>query len=113
MGAVFVARLPAQGMAVGMLAKVRIADHKTAKRVARRILMQTMDQFRETFTTVDCRDLIGLDLRLEDQHQQFVESGVWRTTCMGQVEFVVRQLVALGDEDIWGQVLSQMEASMR
>ena len=64
--------------------------------------MQTMDPFQAAYSSVDCRDLIGLEIRQEQAHQQFVESGVWKTTCMGQIEFVVRQLVALGEEGGWG-----------
>jgi C_GCAxxG_C_C family probable redox protein len=92
-------------MAVGMLAQERIPDHKLAKRAARRILMQYMDEFQRDYQSVNCIDLIKLDIRDEDQHRQFIEGGVWRTTCMDQIEFAVRKLAPLYDQAIWAQAV--------
>lgn len=97
-------------MAVGMLAERRIPDHNQAKRTARRIIMRYMDQFEAEHRSVNCRDLIELDIRDESQHHTFIESGIWRTICMGQIEFAVRQLGRLGDEDAWRQVVSELNA---
>jgi len=95
-------------MAVGILAERRISDHKEAKRTARRIIMRYMDQFEEEYQTVNCRDLIGLDIRDEHGHHKFIEEGIWRTTCMDQIEFAVKQLFALGDETVWNQAVQEV-----
>lgn len=49
-------------LALGLLAGRRIADHREAKRVARDLVARLMDDFRAEQGTLDCRDLIGLDL---------------------------------------------------
>lgn len=97
-------------LAVGMLAERRVADHKEAKRTARRIIMRYMDQFQETHQSVNCLDLIGLDIRDEQGHHQFIDSGIWRTVCMEQIEFAVRQLFALRAEDGWQRVVREVNA---
>jgi C_GCAxxG_C_C family probable redox protein len=86
-------------LAIGMLAERRIQDHKEAKRAARRIVAQLMDDFQATHQAVNCRELIGLDIRDERQHQQFIESDIWRTRCMAQIEFSIRQCYALGEQE--------------
>jgi len=88
-------------MAVGMLAQARIQDHKSAKRAARRVIMGYMDEFQRVYRSVNCVDLIGLNIRDEDQHRQFIESGVWRTVCMAQIEFAIRKLAPLYNRKIW------------
>ena len=95
-------------LAVGMLVERRIPDHKQAKRTARRIIMRYMDRFQAEHQSVNCRDLIKLDIRDEEQHHTFMESGIWRTICMDQIEFAIRQLVDLGDEAVWARVVSEV-----
>jgi len=82
-------------LAVGMLAGHRIAEHGRAKVVARRTMMRLMDEFQLQHGAICCRDLTGIDFRNEKQHREFIESGVWRTQCMGQVETVIRLLDVL------------------
>ncbi|HYA53111.1 MAG TPA: C-GCAxxG-C-C family protein [Streptosporangiaceae bacterium] len=82
-------------LAVGMLAARRVANHAAAKRAARKVVAATMDAFEGEFGALDCRSLIGRDLRTLAEHRAFIESGVWRTTCMRQIEFVVRRLATL------------------
>ena len=89
-------------IAVGLLAERRIADHGTAKRIAREIIAGLMDDFRRKHGAVECRTLIGQDIRTAEQHQAFLESGLWRQTCMGQITFAVDRLVALPDDPVWG-----------
>lgn len=79
-------------LAVGLLEARREPDHATAKRIAREAVAQVMDEFKEQYGAVDCRSLIGRDIRSPEQHRDFMDSGVWRRTCMSQVEFVVRRL---------------------
>ena len=92
-------------MAVGLLAGQRVADHQQAKRAARRITAQLMAVFEAEHGSTDCRDLIGMDLRTEDGHREFIESAIWRDRCMDQIEFVVGRLAPLADEATWEQAL--------
>jgi C_GCAxxG_C_C family probable redox protein len=96
-------------MAVGRLAAQRIADHKQAKRVARSIIIRLMDDFRVAYDHVNCRDLLGLDISSEEGHAAFIEGQVWHTVCMNQIEFSLRKLVALHDEQIWRETISRLE----
>ena len=98
--------LSGAALAIGMLAGQRIDDHKRAKRVARGIIARLMDEFQEAYGSVDCRDLIGQDIRDEAEHRSFIESGIWRTRCMGQIEFSIKKLAVLGDEEGWEQIFS-------
>lgn len=95
-------------MAVGMLAAQRIDNHKEAKRVARKIIMHYMDAFLEKYHSVNCRDLIGLDIRQQEQHDQFIESGIWRVNCMAQIEFAMENLAPLMDERVWADVVKRL-----
>jgi C_GCAxxG_C_C family probable redox protein len=97
--------LSGAALAVGLLAGLRIGDHKLAKQTVRRLITQLMDQFSETFGSTDCRVLTGVDLRDEQAHRQFVESGAWRISCMQQVEFVVLILFDLRDDAAWDMVV--------
>jgi C_GCAxxG_C_C family probable redox protein len=86
-------------LAVGRLAEQRLDDHRLAKKVARRIIQQLTVDFREEFGSLDCRDLTGYDM-IRD-HEEFIESGVWRDGCMRQIEFTVSRLAPLLDEAVW------------
>lgn len=97
-------------MAVGRLAAQRIANHKEAKRTARRIIAQLIDDFRAEFGACDCRSLINRDISIPAEHDAFIESGVWRDICMSQIEFAVEGLYALQDEKIWVQTVRELPA---
>ncbi len=90
-------------MAVGLLAGRRIADHVAAKQAAREVVSGLMDDFQAAHGAVDCRALIGRDLRGPGAHQAFLDGGTWQTVCMAQVEFVVAKLGALPGDPIWDQ----------
>jgi C_GCAxxG_C_C family probable redox protein len=96
-------------MAVGLLAERRVADHRAAKRSARLVTALLMRDFEREHGAVDCRELIGMDLRTEAQHQAFIESGIWRDRCLRQVEFAVERLAPLADEATWEEALHQLE----
>jgi C_GCAxxG_C_C family probable redox protein len=97
-------------LAVGMLAERRIADHATAKRVARTLVAGTLDAFRVEYGAVDCRALIGYDLRAPGGHDAFLASGAWRDGCMRQIEFVVGRLAAVADPAAWDAAVREIEA---
>jgi C_GCAxxG_C_C family probable redox protein len=102
--------LTGAALAVGMLAQRRIADHGTAKRVARGLVAGTMDAFREEHGTVSCRELIGYDFRAPGGHAAFVASGAWRVGCMRQIELVVSRLAAVADPAAWDRAVTDIEA---
>jgi C_GCAxxG_C_C family probable redox protein len=96
-------------MAVGRLAAQRIADHKEAKRTARSIIIRLMDDFRVAYDHVNCSDLVGLDISSEEGHAAFIEGQVWHTVCMNQIEFSLRKLVALQDDQVWRETIRQLQ----
>lgn len=98
-------------LAVGRLAEQRVAGHKDAKRVARCIMDRFIDEFQSAQGSVDCRDLIGQGIHAEEQHTQFIESGIWRDVCMRQIEFAIRRLFALHDEQVWNQTVRAIETT--
>jgi C_GCAxxG_C_C family probable redox protein len=97
-------------IAVGRLAAQRIADHKEAKRTARRLIIRLMADFQAEFGACDCRSLIKRDISIPEEHDAFISSGVWRDTCMRQIEFSVGRLHALQDEAVWAQTVRGLAA---
>jgi C_GCAxxG_C_C family probable redox protein len=100
-------------LAVGMLAEQRISDHAAAKRVARGLVAAAIDDFRSEHGAVDCRDLIGIDLRAPGGHDAFLASGVWRDACMRQIQTVVGHLAGLADESAWERAVARIEGRDR
>jgi C_GCAxxG_C_C family probable redox protein len=88
-------------LAVGRLAGMRIADHRRAKRCARELVGDLMEAFQAEFAATDCRQLVGYDLSSPDQHAAFIASGIWRDTCMRQIEFAVRHVSPLAGPVVW------------
>ena len=84
-------------LAVGELAGRRVSDHREAKTAAREVVMELMDRFQEEFGNTTCRGLLGLDLRKPGEHDRFIQSGIWRTNCMAQIEFAVQHLADLDE----------------
>ena len=82
-------------LAVGQLAGWQIQDHSEAKTAARELVIDLMDRFEAEFGSTTCRGLLGLDLRKPGEHDRFIESGVWQTSCMAQIEFAVQHLAEL------------------
>jgi C_GCAxxG_C_C family probable redox protein len=97
-------------MAVGMLAERRILDHGRAKAVARELVRETMDAFAAEHGAVDCRSLIGYDLQAPGEHQAFIDSGLWREACAGQIRSVVGDLAVLADDDVWAAAVRRIES---
>lgn len=96
-------------MAVGRLAGERIDDHREAKRTARRIVRLVMAEFEEEFGSHSCRDLIDYEISIPSQHDAFIESGVWRNTCMKQIEFSVARLQGLADPAAWDELVGSLD----
>jgi C_GCAxxG_C_C family probable redox protein len=88
-------------IAVGLLAGRRVGDHAIAKGAAREIVAALIDEFTGRFGAVDCRALLGHEIRSAEQHRAFVESGAWRRACMDQVVFAVERLADLDAAPIW------------
>jgi C_GCAxxG_C_C family probable redox protein len=96
-------------LAVGQLAKQRIAHHKHAKRIARRIINRLMIEFAAENGSIACLDLIQRDIRNPEDHARFIEEGVWREICMRQIEFSVTRLFRLHDVSVWEQTISELD----
>ena len=90
-------------LAIGQLAAARIEDHREAKEAARRITARLMDDFESEFGATDCRTLTGVDLRTDEGHRRFIESGAWRDGCMRQIEFAVGRLATLAEPAAWDE----------
>lgn len=86
-------------LAVGRLTQQRIPHHRWAKAAARLIIQELMADFAAAHGATDCRTLTGYDMTTD--HRVFIASGVWRTTCMDQIDFAVSRLAPLGDCDVW------------
>ena len=96
-------------LALGRLAESRTNDHRQAKRIARHLTQQLITEFKAEFESADCRDLIDYEIAIPDQHDAFIASDVWRTTCMRQIEFSVSRLADLANERAWEDRLAQLE----
>ena len=96
-------------MALGKLAELRVDDHREAKRTARRLTQRLIGDFEAEFGSSDCRDLIDYQISIPAEHDAFISSNVWRTTCMRQIEFSVARLAALADEQVWEERLADLE----
>jgi C_GCAxxG_C_C family probable redox protein len=88
-------------LAVGLLAARRFKSHARAKQMAREAISRVIDDFRAEHGAVDCRALIGREIRTPEQHRAFIDSGIWRVSCMSQIESVVRALASLPAEEAW------------
>lgn len=95
-------------MAVGRLAEQRIGDHKEAKRTARKIIQRLMAEFDTEFGSHNCSGLIEYDISTQEGHDEFIDGGVWRNTCMKQLEFSVARLAGLADPDVWEEEVSSL-----
>jgi C_GCAxxG_C_C family probable redox protein len=100
-------------MAVGRLAGQRIDDHKEAKRTARKIIQRLLVEFDTEFGSHNCSSLIEYDISTQKGHDEFIESGVWRNTCMKQLEFSVGRLAGLADPDVWDEEVASLESAHR
>lgn len=95
-------------MAVGRLAEQRIDDHKEAKRTARKIIQRVMAEFDAEFGSHNCSGLIEYDISTQSGHDEFIESGVWRDTCMKQLEYSVGRLAGLADPATWDEEVAAL-----
>jgi C_GCAxxG_C_C family probable redox protein len=98
-------------MAVGMLAERRMGDHFAAKRTARLLTQRLLDDFVREYGSLDCRDLIEVDLRAPGQHAAFIASDIWRDRCMRQIEFAVRLMAPLADLTTWKRAVREVSTA--
>lgn len=88
-------------LAVGGFVAASIPDHAEAKGIAREAVAGLIDAFEAEFGAVDCRALLGRDIRTPEAHSAFIQSGIWRTACLRQIGFAVGRLAVLaGDSPI-------------
>ncbi len=96
-------------LAIGLLAGQRIPDHQRAKVVSRELVASLVDEFTEGYGSLDCRDLVGVDLGAPGAHAAFIASGVWRRSCMDQIEFAVAATARLADPVAWAEAVTAAE----
>jgi C_GCAxxG_C_C family probable redox protein len=96
-------------MALGRLAELRLDDHRQAKRTARLLTQQLIADFEAEFSSSNCRDLIDYKISIPAEHDAFIASDVWRTTCMRQIEFSVDHLARLAVEQAWNETLDSLD----
>jgi hypothetical protein len=51
-----------------------------------------------------------MNLRAPGGHVRFIESGIWRTRCMTQIEFALRALAPFADQEVWGRRVADLNA---
>jgi C_GCAxxG_C_C family probable redox protein len=95
-------------LALGLLAAGRIDDHREAKRAARELTAELMEEVRREHGATDCRALIGIDLRGPGGHEAFIRSGVWQDRCMRQIETALRYAVPLAGADAWAAAVARV-----
>jgi len=88
-------------LAAGRLAGRCLTDHAEAKGEARALLQGLMAAFADEFGFLDCRRLTGYDFRDPAAHDAFLESGIWRTACLRQIEFAITATLRLVEEAGW------------
>jgi C_GCAxxG_C_C family probable redox protein len=96
-------------LAIGLLTARRIPDQGRAKQVARELVADLMADFAARYRSLDCRDLVGWDLREPGAHAAFIADGGWRSSCMGQIEWVVGSVARLADEAAWEAAVTAIE----
>ncbi|MEW5989910.1 MAG: C-GCAxxG-C-C family protein [Chloroflexota bacterium] len=79
-------------LALGVHYGSREPDHATAKRLAREATARLMVDFEAEFGALNCRDLLGQEIRTPEAHAAFIEAGRWRTICLRQIEFSISAL---------------------
>ncbi len=83
-------------LALGQRQKQLTPDHRQAKSEARTAVRVLLERFEREFQSCTCRDLTGFNIADADEHRRFIESGIWRTRCMQQIEYVVKSLCPPG-----------------
>ncbi len=96
-------------LAIGRLAGERITDHRDAKKAARLLTQDLIREFRTEFTETTCDALTGYDMLVD--HDAFIESDVWRTACMRQIEMAVTHAGQLNDPEIWEAEVARVVAA--
>ena len=88
-------------LAAGRLAGRSLADHAEAKREARALVEGLLAAFAREFGSVNCRELTGYDFRDPGAHHDFIQSGIWRTACLHQIEFALTEMTRLIADAGW------------
>ena len=88
-------------LAAGRLAGRRLPHHAEAKRQARALVQGLLAAFADEFGAVNCRDLTGYDFRDPGAHDDFIQSGIWRTACLHQIEFAITEMTRLIADAGW------------
>lgn len=95
-------------LTLGLLAGARLPERPLAKRAARGLMQELMQDFAAAFGSTECRELTGFDLATD--HDEFLASGVWESGCQAQIEFAISQIAPLTDRKAWEASLVRVAA---
>lgn len=88
-------------VALGLRHICPASDPRRAKQersLAREEAGQLVGSFIESFGSISCIDLLGIDFSQPGAYQAFRESGVWKDKCNRYVEYVIERLYELDEE---------------
>lgn len=72
-------------------------DHKQAKSLAREQVRTLLGAFEGEYGSVNCSELIGYDIWKPEEHEKFIQSGIWKIQCLRQIEFTLDLVLGLGE----------------
>ncbi|UCE09921.1 MAG: C_GCAxxG_C_C family protein [Candidatus Thorarchaeota archaeon] len=80
-------------MAIGMLIGEFAKDNTEQKNLAYEKVTEFLNRFRNEYSTVECRDLIGYDVSDHDSRKKAYDDGVFARLCPGFVESAVEYVL--------------------
>jgi C_GCAxxG_C_C family probable redox protein len=87
--------LSASLVSLGLRHRCSLSDKEKAKEsraTIRHYAAELVKRFNDRFGSINCMDLIGMDLTDPAQYREFSASGIWKEKCAKYVEFVVDKL---------------------
>jgi C_GCAxxG_C_C family probable redox protein len=83
-------------MVIGLAYSAKDAKDVAAKQKSARLAREVMDRFKARHGSINCRDLLGCDIRTEEGHREAVEKGLMKTVCpkaVGNAAEIVEQVL--------------------
>jgi glutaredoxin 3 len=86
--------ISASVLCLGLLHRSPLSDKKKTKQArhqARLDADELMRDFKNNYDNISCQKLVGFDFSKPGEYQKFLESGIWKDTCMNYVQYVVEK----------------------
>ena len=93
------AGMAALGMMFGKKGLESKEAAREARRASRRGAKSLAEDFEKTFGSVRCIDITGYDFSEPGKFAEFVNAGEFQQKCEKYLEFVVRRLLQVGEEE--------------